>query len=75
MATQGVGVGQVAMAAVVALAREVSVLAFVFVRTVSSVSRLPLELSIPGYQVSVQAFVLSVLGLTLVIEVSVITSG
>lgn len=74
MATQEVGVGQVAMAAVVALAREVSVLAFVFVRTVSPVSRLPLELSIPGYQVSVQAFVLSVLGLTLVIEVSVITS-
>ena len=82
MATQGVGVGQVATAAVVAQATEVSALVVGFVRTASAVMRPVMgpsiqesEVSVQVFAVSVQAVEVSVLVQMVVLEVSAISQG
>ena len=82
MATQGVGVGQVATAAVVAQATEVSALVVGFVRTASAVMRPVMGPSIQESEVSVQVFVVSVQAVEVsvpvrmvALEVSAISQG
>ena len=82
MVTQGVGVGQVATAAVVAQATEVSALVVGFVRTASAVMRLVMGPTIQESEVSVQVFVVSVQAIEVsapvrmvALEVSAISQG
>ena len=75
MATQGVGVGQVATAAVFLQVTEAFVLAVELVRTALNLPYHLMALSIRGSAVSVQVIGVTVPVLTIVLEVSEINQG